>query len=248
MKKIIISLLLSIAIFSFVSLNAQTQFSGWLATFNTFKTGKKTSIHNDIQWRSSDELKHTQTLLLRGGLNVHVNKQLTVTGGYAYIHNRRVINNISGYAPEHRLWEQLLYSHKLPTGSRGKNIFISHRLRMEQRFIAKSFVQDSELKNEGSAYANRLRYFIRNVFPFKKETTFTKGMFAALQNEVFVNFGNTANVNGKFFDQNRLYLAVGYRLHSSFDIEAGYMNQYVSGRRDAFTNNHIFQLAGYIRL
>jgi hypothetical protein len=241
MKKIIISLLLSIASFCFISLNAQTQFSGWLAAFNTFKTGKKTSIHNDIQWRSSDELKHTQTLLLRGGLNIHVTKQLTVTGGYAYIHNRRVINNISGYAPEHRLWEQLLYSHKL------KNIFSSHRLRLEQRFISKSFEQDGELENEGSVYANRLRYFIRNVFPFKRETTFTKGMFAALQNEVFVNFGNTANVNGKFFDQNRLYLAVGYRLHSTFDIEAGYLNQYISGK-GTFTNNHIMQLAGYIRL
>ena len=92
----------------FLTVNAQSQFSGWLASFNTFKTGKKTSIHADVQWRSSDELKHTQTLLLRSGLNVHLNKQFIVTGGYAFIHNRRVVNNVSGYAPEHRIWEQLI--------------------------------------------------------------------------------------------------------------------------------------------
>ncbi len=244
----IIRLLLSISVFSFVKLNAQPQFSGWLATFNTFKTGKKTSIHNDIQWRSSDKFQHTQTLLLRGGLNVHVNKQLTVTTGYAFIHNRRVVNDISGYVPEHRIWEQLLYNHKLAIGSHGKNILVSHRFRLEQRFISKSIVQNDELNNDGSLYANRFRYFIRNVFPLQQQPTFSKGLFAALQNEVFVNFGNTSNVNGKFFDQNRLYLAIGYRLHSSFDIEAGYMNQYVSGRGNAFTNNHVAQVAGYVRL
>jgi hypothetical protein len=243
MKFVTIALFSIITISYCTAVSAQSQFSGWLATFNTFKTGKKTSIHNDIQWRSSDELKHTQTLLLRGGLNVHLNKKFTVTGGYAFIHNRRVINNVNGYAPEHRLWEQLLYNHKL------KNIFVSHRFRLEQRFIAKTIVQNNELKNDGSVYANRFRYFIRNILPLQpQQQTFRKGLFAALQNEVFVNIGNTANVNGKFFDQNRLYLAVGYRLHSTFDLEAGYMNQYISGRGDAFTNNHVMQLAGYVRL
>ncbi len=107
MKKIFLTI--ASAIYSCSFLNAQSQFSGWLASFNTFKTGKKTSIHADIQWRSSDELKHTQTLLLRSGLNFHVSKKITATAGYAFIHNRRVISGISGYAPEHRIWEQLVY-------------------------------------------------------------------------------------------------------------------------------------------
>ena len=73
-------------------------------------------------------------------------------------------------------------------------------------------------------------------------------MFAALQEEVFLNFGNGDNTNGKTFDQNRIYLAIGYRVNAEFDIEAGYMNQYTSGRNDSFTNNHIAQVAGYLRL
>ncbi len=242
MKKTILLLFLIIAGASLVTVKAQSQFSGWLASFNTFKTGKKTSIHADVQWRSSDDFQHTQTLLLRSGLNIHLTKKLTVTGGYAFIHNRRVLGAVSGYSPEHRSWEQLLYNHKT------KNIFISHRLRLEQRFISKSIVTNNELKNEGSAYANRLRYFLRNIFPFQAQPIFSKGLFAAVQNEVFVNIGNTSNVNGKFFDQNRLYLAMGYRLSSSLDFEAGYLNQYISGRNGAFTNNHVLQVAGYVRL
>lgn len=226
----------------FSSLFAQSQFSGWLASFNTFKTGKKTSIHADVQLRSSDELKHTQALLLRPGFNFHVTKKLTITAGYAFVHNRRVVSGVSGYAPEHRIWEQLLYNHKL------KNIFVSHRFRLEQRFISKTIIQNNEFKNDGSVYANRIRYFIRNLIPFQQQKTFSKGVFAALQNEVFVNIGNTANVNGKFFDQNRLYVAMGYRLNSSFDLETGYLNQYISGRNGAFTKNHILQVAAYLRL
>lgn len=226
----------------FCSLHAQSQFSAWLASFNTFKTGKKTSIHADLQFRSSDEWIHTQSLLIRSGLNVHLNKHFTVTAGYAYISNRRVMNEINGYVPEHRIWEQLFFSHRI------KNITASHRLRLEQRFIAKTFVQEHELKCDGYVYANRLRYFFRNTIPFKQQVIFAKGMFAALQNEVFVNIGNTANVNGKFFDQNRLYLAMGYRLSPVFDLEAGYLNQYINGRNNAFANNHVLQAAGYLRL
>ncbi len=69
-------------------------------------------------------------------------------------------------------------------------------------------------------YANRFRYFIRIVLPLKKEATFKKGMFVALQNEVFVKFGNTSTVNGKFFDQNRLYLAIGFGLSPKADLKS----------------------------
>jgi hypothetical protein len=45
-----------------------------------------------------------------------------------------------------------------------------------------------------------------------------------------------------------LYIAGGYRLSAKADLELGYLNQYVNGRGSQFTNNHIIQLAGYLRL
>ncbi|RYY60962.1 MAG: DUF2490 domain-containing protein [Chitinophagaceae bacterium] len=219
---------------------SQTQYSGWLASFNTIKTGKHTSIHSDVQLRSNDGIEHVQTLLLRAGLNYHAGKKFIITAGYAFVHNRRSTAGISGYLPEHRIWEQVIYNHKL------SRVNVSHRLRIEQRFISRAAVDGNELVRNGHFTANRIRYFIRNVIPFHKAETFRKGPFAAVQNEVFLNFGNKANVNGKGFDQNRFYVAAGYRLNPGLDLEAGYMNQYISlatGR----TNNHIAQLAVYIR-
>jgi len=242
MKKCFLIALLFLAGSVFNPAQSQSQFNGWLGSFNTFKTGKKTSIHADVQLRSTDEIKQVQSVLIRSGLNIHLNKKTIVTVGYAFISNKRTVLNVSGYAPEHRIWEQFLYNHKL------KNIFVAHRFRLEQRFISKSIVVNNELKTDGSLFASRFRYFIRNVLPLKKEEAFKKGMFVALQNEVFVNIGNSKNVNGKFFDQNRLYLATGYRLSSKADLEIGYLNQYVNGRGNQFTNNHVIQLASYLRL
>lgn len=242
MKKIFFLLFLKICCGLVFCLHAQSTFTGWLASFNTIKTGKKTSIHADVQLRSTDELKQVQTLLVRPGLNIRLNKTFIISAGYAFINNKRVVGSLSIFAPEHRIWEQLLINHKW------KSIFISHRFRLEQRFIGRTIVVDNALVRDGSVSANRLRYFIRNILPFKNEPVFKKGLFGALQNEVFLNFGNTANVNNEVFDQNRLYFAVGYRFEPRFDLEAGYMNQYVNGRNKAFTNNHIIQLAGYMRL
>lgn len=242
MKKLF--LLISLIIYSILTskIYSQSQFSGWMATFNNFKTGKKTSIHNDIQWRSTDHIKHMQSFLFRTGLNVHLKKNLVATAGYGFISNRRTVGTVHGYAPEHRVWEQLLVSHKI------KSVSMSHRFRVEQRFISQSRVVNNELEHSGYNYANRFRYFFRNILPLKKQDQFQKGVYAALQNEVFLNFGNTSKVNGKIFDQNRFYIATGYRLGVKTDIEVGYMNQYIDGRGGSFTNNHVMQLASYFRL
>ena len=96
-------------------------------------------------------------------------------------------------------------------------------------------------------FAQRFRYFFRLIQPLNKtEAAFTKGAFVALQNEVFLNFHNKDKLNNSVFDQNRLYLAAGYRFSKKVDIEAGYMNQAVKTLNN-HTNNNIVQLALYTR-
>jgi hypothetical protein len=212
-----------------------------MASFNTFRLNNKLSLHFDAQLRSTDELKSVQSILLRPGLNVHVSKAWTLTGGYAYIANRRTAGSLSTLLPEHRLWQQALFSHHL------NNLAVAHRLRFEERFIARPAVINNEMEAGGHDPAFRLRYFFRGMIPLSNTTAFTNGLFLALQNEVFLNTGDKSVVNGKTFDQNRLYSAVGYRFLKRIDLEAGYMNQYIN-TRTAFTNNHIVQIALYKRL
>ena len=239
MRKRILFLFLTISLYSVGY--AQTQFSGWLASFNTFKLNNKFSVHFDAQLRSTDELKAVQTILLRPGLNFHLSKNWMLTGGYAYISNRRSVAGVSGLLPEHRIWQQALVNHKW------KNIAIAHRFRFEERFISKATEVNDNLETDGFDPAYRFRYFLRGIIPFSKGKVFSQGPFFALQNEVFLNTGDRSAVNGKTFDQNRLYTAIGYRLPGKIDLEAGYMNQYTS-TRSSFTNNHIAQIAVYKRL
>jgi hypothetical protein len=227
--------------FTHFNAEGQVQHSGWLASFNTIGIHKNWSIHFDAQLRTTDALEQVQTVLLRPGLNYHFNKQLSVTSGYAFIGNRRTVSNIAELLPEHRIWQQAIYAHKL------EKIAVAHRLRFEERFISKAKVANNALETDGYSQAYRLRYFIRTITPLTKDAVFSKGVFFAMQDEVFLNTGNKHAVNGKTFDQNRLYLAFGYRLPGKIDLEAGYMNQYTKTRA-AFINNHIGQLALYKRL
>ncbi len=220
---------------------AQSNTIGWLASFNTIKLEGKWSVHTDVQFRSTHQLEHMNQILIRPGINYQLNKKMIVSGGYAYTHVRAVVAGESGYIADHRIWEQFMYNHRI------KPIYTQHRFRLEQRFLTKPVLENGKVKGGKDFYANRFRYFIRNIFPLQNKATFTKGAFVALQNEVFLNFGNTENVNGKVFDQNRLYGAVGYRLAKQFDVEAGYMYQFVQGR-SFNTNNNIIQVATYLRL
>ncbi|HZH97215.1 MAG TPA: DUF2490 domain-containing protein [Flavisolibacter sp.] len=224
-----------------LSVTAQVQFSGWLGSFNTFKLNNRFSLHFDGQLRSTDQLQQVSAVLLRPGLNFHLNKTWVLTGGYMLNLNRRTNSGISALLGEHRAWQQVQANYKL-----GK-VAVAHRFRFEERFIPRPKVDGNDLKTNGYDQAFRFRYFIRNIFPLVSGSGFSEGPFLALQNEIFLNTGNKTAVNGKAFDQNRLYGAVGYRLKGKFDVEAGYMNQYIS-TRTAFINNHIVQLALYKRL
>lgn len=235
---------LSILIFFFYvdEIKSQVQYSGWAASFNNVKINNHFSAYFDLQFRSTNHIEHIQSILVRPGLNYHINKKFTGTVGYAFISVRRSFNDEINYTAEHRIWEQMMYAQSV------KNISVTHRLRFEQRFIPKLKQEENDdVEVDGYNKAYRLRYFVRNIIPLNKQQKFTKGHFVAVQNEIFFNTGNTTAVNGKFFDQNRFYTAVDYRFPNKIDVEAGYMNQYGS-QKTSRLNNYIAQVAVYKRL
>ncbi|KYP15510.1 DUF2490 domain-containing protein [Flavihumibacter sp. CACIAM 22H1] len=184
-------------------ITAQSTNSLWFALMNTTKLSDKFSLHVDIQERSGNHFSTMATLLVRPGINYKLTDQWLLTAGYAYISNRRTLVvtgpadepiNLTGYIPEHRIWQQALFTHPVI----GKNT-VSHRFRLEQRFLMQPSINDYKLSANGNSYANRFRYFFRSVIPFQQEFPFKTGWFAGVQNEVMVNFGDKSPVNGKFF-------------------------------------------------
>ncbi|RYZ99772.1 MAG: DUF2490 domain-containing protein [Sphingobacteriaceae bacterium] len=210
----------------------------WGAWIHTQKLSDHWGYAFDVQFRSADDVDYLRNILLRPSVAYYFDKNHVVNAGYTYVGTYG--RNISGdktFRSESRTWEQYTFTHKLCASTQ-----LSHRFRLEQRYMGES----ADGAND-NYFSQRLRYFVRSVVPFKKDSVFKKGLFVALQNEVFVNIQNKQKVNTHFFDQNRAYVALGYRLSKKVDVEAGYMNQYVKGVGSGTTNN-ILQFVLYTRL
>lgn len=227
---------LILLLLSAYQLSAQTvnQQSGWLMLLNNTKFNDKWGLQFDLQLRSADRWSHVRNVLIRPGVTYSLDKSNSIALGYLLTTTQTRLEGLPDYTlNEHRIWQQYIGTHKI------KSVFASHRLRLEQRFI--------ERHNADDIFAQRFRYFFRLIQPLQKtEASFTKGAFAALQNEVFFNIQNKDQLNKSVFDQNRLYAAAGYRFSKQFDVEAGYMNQTVKGGQNNISN-HIVQLALYTR-
>ncbi|GAA3959607.1 hypothetical protein GCM10022246_11280 [Pedobacter ginsengiterrae] len=235
MKKIL--LLAAVLLMAFGKLYAQTQHqnTGWFFFLNNTKFNEKWGLQFDVQIRSADDWEHVRNTLVRPALQYFINKNSNVALGYLWQTTRvkRVETDEYISLNEHRIFEQYIYNHKI------SSVFASHRLRVEQRFIERIGNED--------LFSQRFRYFFRLIQPLQKtQPTFTKGAYVALQNEVFLNLQNKKQLNNSVFDQNRAYLALGYRFSKKMDIEAGYMNQTVNGLTNNTVNN-IVQLAFYTR-
>ncbi|RYG05464.1 MAG: DUF2490 domain-containing protein, partial [Chitinophagaceae bacterium] len=226
MRKVVLLVLFSLfASFGF----AQTvnQNTGWFMFLNSTKFNDKWGMHFDLQLRTENDWDGVRNLLVRPGVTYYINKNSNATVGYLFTQTY-LPELYPVFAPgaipfepkftltEHRIWQQYIYNHQP-----WKSATLSHRFRLEQRFIER---QTDDL------FSQRFRYFFRLVQPLQKQDgAFTKGVFAALQNETFFNLQNKEKLNDSFFDQNRAYLAVGYRFSKKFDLEAGYLNQTIKG-------------------
>ena len=233
MRYIFLTFLLLSLFLGKLSAQTQHQNSGWFMFVNNTKFNQKWGLQFDLQVRSADEFGHVRNTLVRPALQYFINDKTNVALGYLWqTTQNRVEDAPDMFLHEHRIFEQFIYNHKL------KSVFASHRVRVEQRFIGRA---------NQDVFAQRFRYFFRLIQPLKKaEPAFTKGAFVALQNEVFLNFQNKDKVNNSIFDQNRLYIAGGYRFSKKVDLEIGYMNQAVKNLTN-HTNNNIVQLAVYTR-
>jgi hypothetical protein len=234
MKQLSTLILLLLACSFAVHAQTEHQNTGWFMFVNSTKISKKWATQLDLQYRTSDDWTDKKNLMFRPGLTYLISNKHELTLGYLLNESYTYPEAAAEYQlTEHRIWEQYIFKHKV------KTVAATHRFRLEQRFI--------ERYNADELFSQRFRYFLRFLIPLKKEAeTFEKGVFVALQNEVFLNLLNKQELNDSLFDQNRAYGALGYRVSKKFDAEVGYMNQAVKGSVRN-TSNNIIQLALYTR-
>ncbi|MBM1107633.1 DUF2490 domain-containing protein [Aurantibacter crassamenti] len=208
MKKFILVFTLLIAIQSFAQENGENKLGSWHMYFGTTKVSDKLSIHSEAQLRYFEQAKNFNQLLLRTGLNYHINANAIATIGYGYITTDGTFEEFSNEenAKEHRIFEQFILKNKV------SNVAFEHRYRLEQRFLNSGNNSDTQ---------HRARYRLQVTVPL------TKIVFLNFYDEIFLNLQN------EIFSQNRLYGAIGFNVFKNVSLQVGYLkNHFKSAHYD----------------
>lgn len=216
MKHIVISFLLFFPLMHIMSQtrNHTSNFNGWMMYFGDHKIDEKWSIHLELQVRNNAFVR-MQQLLLRPAINFHPTPNLIVTAGYCFVETYPYgAFAVKKAFPEHRLYEQLQLKNQISI------LEFANRLRVEQRF-SKLPVSATELGDY--TYTNRVRILNRVSIPFKGKEINDNSFYISFYDEIFIGFGKKVGLN--IFDQNRAYIALGYKIPKVGRLEIGYMEQ-----------------------
>lgn len=216
--------------------------AGWFSSINSIRIKNKWGMQLDWALRTTDEWKNLQIFIVRSGLSYRFSDKLTAIVGFNNNHSRVTVNNITGYVDEQQVWQQLFIRHRLGP------LFTLHRPLLEERFIPINAVNNNKIEVVDRKFAVRARYLLRNQLPFKKQKTFTKGVYAATQQEILLNIGDNDFVNNRIFDQFRWFTGLGYRFSPKMDIESGYLYRSQATRGSVTFHDHVWQVTVFLRL
>jgi hypothetical protein len=214
-----------------------TNLNAWYMYFGDHKISDQFGIHLEAQWRRNGLVNTPMQLLLRPGINYTFSSTVFATIGYGFIETHPYGDfAVPASFPEHRIWEQLQFKNQ-----QGIFEWIS-RFRLEQRFSKLPVMSDDTFKPGNAVYTNRFRLFNRFSIPFNGRTITDHSLYVSVYDEIMINFGN--NVGNNIFDQNRAYIAVGYKYPKLGKIELGYLHQQIF-KTDGIKveNNNTIQLS-----
>jgi hypothetical protein len=187
----------------------------WVGYFNQTRFSNKWGMWVDVHHRMTDNfVDRPFQLLIRPAVTYFIKDNLRLHVGYTLAEHFPV-KGLNTARTEHRSWQQIWWNQKY-TG-----LTTLQWLRFEQRFNEK-VVNDEKL--DGYNYTFRVRYNFSFFIPLKGKEIVPKTPFAAITNEVFLNFGDKVVYNT--FDQNRLFAGIGYQFSSHLNAQLGYMNIY----------------------
>ena len=182
--------------------NPDENLGNWFMYFGTHKLSEKYSLHYETQLRNYELVSNFNQLLPRVGLNYHIDKNTSLTAGYAFIPTQNVFDQGWGeeMVTENRIWEQFILKNVV------NRVKIRHRYRLEQRWVK---------LGEETTYKNRARYMLSVKLPISKNED--SPLFISLYDEIFLNISDNP------FDQNRLFAALGYQFNKQMNFQVGYL-------------------------
>ena len=155
-----------------------------------------------MQYRLNQIPNQKSQLLLRAGLGYNLTESNNnILLGLAYVEsNRDEGDETITTTHEKRIYQQYLCKQKV------NNVFITHRVRLEERFIADDF-------------GLRSRYFLSVQKPLNGKLLNRRSVYASCFNELFLD------VKNQKFDRNRFYTGIGFGVSDDIRLETGYLIQ-----------------------
>ncbi|MBK6948685.1 MAG: DUF2490 domain-containing protein [Haliscomenobacter sp.] len=182
----------------------------WVGYLNQTQLSTHWGFWYDMHLRSQDHW--SQGFLFgmgRVGATYYASPNFKVTAGYAFLNFFPDEGHLFISQPEHRIWQQVQIL------SRPWKLRVLQQIRLEQRFKQK-ILDDSHLSDQ-FAYTNRARYNVILTYPFSSKSKWS----AVVSNEILINFGK--NVVNNAFDQDRVFLGLGYKVAPNANLQAGYL-------------------------
>jgi hypothetical protein len=228
-------------VFPCLALMAQKEISsqsnGWIMYYGNHRLTDRWGLHTEYQWRRSDLFNSWQQSLLRLGVDYYAKNGVQLTGGYGWIRTYQYGQQpIAFDFNEHRIWQQLILK------SKAGRFDFQHRYRLEQRFLENRVKDASGNYNpDGFSFRQRVRYRFLVSVPLSRKEMADNTLFLSIYDEPFLGFGKGISKN--ILDQNRFYLALGWRFDPNFNIQLGYLNQYIV-KKDGIQaeRNHTLQI------
>lgn len=186
----------------------EEEMGAWYMYFGTNKVSERFSIHSEAQFRFYETTGNFNQMLLRTGLNYHIDSNTIATAGYAFIDTDNNFYEFEGEinSKEHRIFEQFILKNKV------WEFLFEHRYRLEQRFLDFGEITDTQ---------HRARYRIQMTLPL------TNTFYLNFYDELFIN------LQDDLFGQNRLYGAVGINITENTSLQLGYLrNQFANAVYD----------------
>lgn len=202
-----------------------------LWTMGFFRVDIKDSpwgVQGDVQYRTHDLGADLEQLMLRAGATWRPKEgDALYTAGYAHI-PIGVPGGERGSIAERRPHQEGLWPHHP-----GGRFFLSHRLRLEERWIP------------GLEFRTRLRYALFLNLPLDRERLEPGTTYLAFYEELFLNgpviFWD--DVGTTLYDRNRFYAAMGHVLGTRWRIQAGAMLQSTNT-----WHKYYWQLSAHLRV
>lgn len=198
-----------LVMFQFTKVNGQSSgedtWGSWFMYFGTNTISDRLSIHSEAQFRYYEFADNFNQLLLRTGLNYHINPAAIATLGYGYILTDPSFQEEPGGrdSRENRIFQQFILKDAL------WKLGIEHRYRLEQRFLRSGSNTDIE---------HRARYRLQLTLPLNDN------LFLNFYDEIFLN------LQGEVFGQNRAYAALGIKVSANASIQLGYLKNHFPGQ------------------